>query len=309
MTRVYLACAPSFGQGIHRVVRELTTHAPATVEVVADRTAADLIIHHVVGVQNFHPDMPIDALILNARAQRHAVIQYCLRTTEQPGAWWWWDHVWSRVQVVWSYYDLPQKLREEGYDGLPAAWETHKSFYRAPLGVSHAIYADEVPTPKRFLVGTSGYVAETEYIDVWAEVCAEVGGAQFHLGPDLPCLRQTAGVAVQGITDAELGQAWASCTFVNGLRAVEGFELPAAEALCVGSIPVLFDRADHRRWFARTAVYIREGSRDAVKAQLLDLARSPNIPDTQAPRAVITWARSAFDWATICGGFWRALGV
>lgn len=286
--RVYLDCAPNLGRAIHRVVRELATRAPRWVEVVPSVDAADLVVHHVVGVRNFHPDLDLPALIATQR-KPYAIIQYCLKTTEQPDPLWW-APIWEQAQVVWSYYDLPQL----------AGSTTRFPFYHAPLGVSQGFRDLRHPEWKArpYLVGTSGYVAASEYVEEWVRVAATLNRRVFHLGPQLPEFAAYPGVVdcAEGLTDLSLAYQWGQCQFVSGLRAVEGFELPAAEGLLSGARPVLFNREEHLRWFGPAALYVEEGPREQVERDLLRLVQARRYPLAAAARQ--------FDWAPIIEGFW-----
>jgi hypothetical protein len=299
----YVECPPTLGQGIHRVVRELKAHAPAGVTFTEDRAGADHIVHHVVGVGNFSPT-PIDVLI-EQDAKRYSVIQYCLKTTEQPGVEWWDQMVWGGATCVWSYYDLIQRMKDEQHWTSGEQWP---AFYHAPLGVSAAFHPPTPRVAKAYLVGTSGYLAEPECIDAWFAVCEATGQRLFHLGPWLPCFNAAPGLVTQlnGIDDATLAMKWAACHYVNGLRATEGFELPAAEGLACGARPVLFDRAEHREWFEARAVYITEGrTRAELTAQLRHLVPTPLMMPGET-----TWAREQFNWGRLCQGFWaRVVGT
>lgn len=300
--KVYLECPPQLGQGIHRVVRELKAHLPLGVEAIQDRTAADLILHHVVGVQNFS-EAPIHELI-EQDAKPYGILQYCVRTTERPGTEWWHHMVWEQAQVVWSYYDLFRLMQEDSWTTPPATWS---GFYHAPLGVSEAFHMVVPPATPGFLVGTSGYIAETEGVDVWMDVARQRGKATFHLGPPLPCITDLRTFVINGIADTELATMWSQCQFVNGLRVVEGFELPAAEGLVCGARPVLFSRPDHHEWFGHHALYLPEGLSFEENVRTLKALVKvwENSPVTATERA---WARHQFSWPRILGGFWEVLG-
>lgn len=288
--KVYLDPPSALGQGIKRVARELVHHAPVEVTFTTDRHDADHIVHHVVGVGNFSA-VALPELIAQD-AKPYSMVQYCVRTSEWSPFHWW--TLWQAATVVWSYYDLPALLPSGA--GQPG-W-----FYHAPLGVSRDIADAAAPQSTRdYLVGTSGYVAEAECIDVWAEVARQFSQKQAHLGPPLRCFTDTV-ATYQGLKDAELGRLWSRCQFVNGLRATEGFELPAIEGLACGARPVVFDRPEHRQWLQDMAEYIDEAQ--PVLPQLQRLVINPYRPVDPLES---TRARYQFDWKRICAGFWSRL--
>ncbi len=276
----------AMSHGIKRVRDALKRHAPSGVVFVGDRAEADLIVHHVVGVQNF------DSIPLHERIESdgkpYAMLQYCLKTTENGGAAEYWLPLWHGAKSVWSYYDLDAHL------GEPFKCP---NFYYAPLGVDDAFRRDVV-TPKLFTIGTCGRMAADECIDAAAAAVAATDGYHYHLGPDLGLGPRT--VTQQYVLPDEIvARMWAECLYVGGLRRCEGFELPAAEALCVGSRPILFDY--NYRWFGETALYIVEEN-GFIQEQLAHIFKSPYVPVTKAERQ---WARETFNWATLVPEFWK----
>jgi len=106
---VFLRPTGLHSRAMLRVADALERYAPSQVCVVRDRHAADLVVSHVIGF-----DEPAD--------RPEAIIQYCWRTAR--GSRQQWIDRWSRARLVWSYYDLPALV---GQNGFP--------FYHAPLGV------------------------------------------------------------------------------------------------------------------------------------------------------------------------------
>jgi len=285
--KVYLAADPRLGYAIHRTARMLAQYAPKAVEVVDSPARADLRVWHVLGAGERTP--------LLTETQPYAVVQYCLQTTEHPHPDDW-QSVWARAKVVWSYYDLTSVMPAEA------------KFYHAPLGVDDTVFKPCGCT-KTYLVGTSGYVAGTEYIDAWTQALATQSTSpslprqQFHLGPRLSQFEGYPFVTTEnGLTDSQLATRWGRCVYVSGLRAIEGFELPAAEGLVCGARPVLFARRDHQFWFGDTAEYLDEFQ--DVTAQLVALIRRPPRKVTSVERQ---WARARFDWASIVRNFWNEI--
>lgn len=302
--KVYQNISPQFGRGIQRVAKAIEEYAPAGVEFT-EYEQADLVIHHVIGVQNFHPTKTIDQFMAGSfPGQRQAVVQYCVATSEQPLPIWWFKHVWSHCDLVWSYYDLlgqmlnfpPDEIGEYGWG---------KIFYEAPLGVDKVFHGSIADRPKRpiFLVCTSGYIPETEGVLECVEAAARVGGRVLHLGP--ASLNLGPHVAyVEGISDQQLAALYKSCRFVSGLRRVEGFELPAAEGLCGGTVPICFDQPHYNRWFEDAAAYVTESSPAAVTDLIENIFREPTI---KADAIDVSLAQRKFSWPRVVGGFWQRL--
>lgn len=301
---VYLTPSPKFGRGIQRVARALAATIPAGHQVVGSPVGADLWIHHVIGVQNFHPRETIDQLV--QYPGRHAVVQYCLRTTENPDLIWWDDHVWSRCKVVWSYYDLPGLLADPDGPDMPQA-QADPRFYIAPLGVDPIFHAEIRDRARRpiFLAGTSGTIPETEGVREVVAAAKAVGGRVLHLGPSSLALGDHVSY-VDGIPDVQLAALYRNCRFVAGLRRIEGFELPAAEGLCAGATPILFDQPHYRRWFEDAGVYVPEASPEVVTLALTDIFdQEAGGTDYRVDAVDIALAQRKFSWPRVCKGFWE----
>lgn len=293
---VYMNLPSKLGLGIQRVSHAIVSHAPAHVKWVTSAAEADFVIHHVVGVSNFS-DTPLDHLIAEQN-KPHAIVQYCLRTTEDPTPKFW-GSLWAQARVVWSYYDLRAWLREfPEQDELNPGWS---GFYYAPLGVDASTFRPDPIGLKLFEIGTSGFVAETEGVRECYDAAVRARRrAMLHLGPDL---RLGPGVAyAHGVTDTQLARLWSECLRVAGLRRVEGFELPAAEGLLCGARPVVFDAPHYRQWFGEHADYVAEGPENQVTADLIGLFSNGVRLVSEDERRHVA---EIFNWSRIAAGFWE----
>ena len=291
--KVFQLCPPAFGVGVKRVRDNIGAHAPNGVHFVETPAEADLVIYHVVGVQNM-TDTPLDDLI-RIIGKPYAIVQYCLRTTEKPTADFWLP-LWRGARLVWSYYDLDRWAFDQ-------VGHTFPNFYYAPLGANADVFKPSSDA-KRFTIGTSGFVAETEGVAEAYAATRAVRGAMFHLGPDLALGRRVASLV--GLSDEAVARLWSECAYVAGLRRVEGFELPTIEGLLCGARPVCFDAPHYRHWLGDFAEYVPEGDFTSVAQALTALFRGPYRPVTTAE---IEAAKVRFDWRTFVHGFWERLGV
>ena len=285
-TKAFVKCVPAtLGRGLHRIARALARYAPPEIEIVEDAVSADICVIHVIGHGS------LDGWTFRDD-QKIAAMQYCLLTTEdaRPEAW---QPFWDRCAAVWSYYDLNQFLQDRGFGTL-------SNFYHAPLGVDGDVFRPSEPARKRFLIGTSGYIAETEGVK---ECYAAVRAADrdlFHLGPNLNLGPNV--LYMHNIPDEDVADLWSQCSYVVGLRRIEGFELPALEGLACGSRPICFDAPHYRTWFGEHAEYVPEAGFDDVVAALTELLSKPVRPVTPAERA---HALATFDWRKLVTGFWE----
>lgn len=288
--RVCVRCIPeSLGRGLHRVARALEQYAPDWVQIVNEPSEADVWFIHCIGhgsmieVPQYKGDI--------------ALIMYNLRTTEDGGHPDYWMPIWKRARVVWGYYDIRQHLLDRG---IPET--EHPNIYYSALGVDGNVFQPDEPQRKRFLIGTSGFIAETEGVRECHAVARRLNRDMFHLGPNLGL---TPGVLYMlGIPDATVAEMWSQCSFVAGLRRAEGFELPAAEALACATRPIMFDAPHYRNWFGEHAEYVPEvGHDDLVEALTEVMSRRVRVV-TPAERIEVL---RKFNWQTIAEGFWEAM--
>lgn len=252
-------------RGVQRVVSALKKYYP---ELTSDESKAELIFLHITGDRDKF--LSKTKSILNM-GKKYVVIQYAFKSTQKPNREAWFP-IWSKAELVWSYYDLG--------DGF--------NFYQSPLGV------DEVFTnknlPRIHTVCTSGLSYLTESVRECNFAAKAVGGNIVHIGANI-------GNNIDcrlNITDEELSRLYSQCSYVSGLRRIEGFELPAAEGLLCGSVPVLFDKPHYRKWYEPWGVFIPELSREETIKNLIEVF-------SQKPKTInnIDLARKRFSWQSI----------
>ena len=278
--------SPALSQAMTRVIHALTEHAPRHIQIVHTQSRADLVVIHTVdhaatmrAVESLKP------------GQRYAIIQYCLRTTYAPSTSSWLS-LWERAQAVWSYYDLRSLMIE---DGELCSF----NFYMSPLGVDSRVFTVRSDVTKTYGVMTSGYIAVSECVVEAAKASASLGLTHCHLGPNLDLGPNVS--YYLGISDEALAELYRRSRLVSGLRRVEGFELPAAEAILCGTRPVLFDRPHYRRWYEPWAEFIEERGPVEVTTDLIGLLQRGLPPTTKTERDE---AAELFDWKNIAQGFW-----
>jgi hypothetical protein len=290
--KIYLT-PPQPSRGLQRIESALRRYAPVSVEIVDNEDDADLVVLYAIGrVQA----ITARAEWLTSLGKKYAVIQCCLRSTQKPHVYDWYD-LWDESSVTWSYYDLNRACEEDDSNyRVP-------NFHHAPLGVDPAIFypRDEL---RHLAITTTGLSYLSESVrECWLAARQSFKSAA-HLGP----VRQR-GHRVEvfnDLGDDQVAQLYSSSKFVSGLRRKEGFELPAAEGLCCGARPILFDTYDYRKWYEPWGIFIREGSRQEVIDQLTQIFLSKYEPVTEQEIAA---ARERFNWERIVGGFYgRCLG-
>lgn len=295
--RVYVQAPEKLSRAMHRVANALEAEAPEHgFEAVSRQEDAELVLLHVIG----YPETVKAVEELTERGQRYGILQYCLRSTQEPRVPAWLE-LWRGSVGVWSYYNLEELAGEDGVelDGVP--------FYMAPLGADARIFnpgaGEEDPLAgARFAITVSGYVAATEGIHEATAAARRANRRLYHLGPDLGL-----GPHVSrglGITDHMLAKIYRRSDYVAGLRRSEGFELPAAEGLLCGARPVCFDRPHYRDHYGRWAYFVNEGTKEELEEELLGLFQCEPEPLTAAE---LEEARRYFDWSRVTSGFYTTI--
>lgn len=276
-----MASRPFFGAWVGLIPAITSSRALTRVEKAFETYAPDITlpIIQVVG--------RLDQLKVQvASLPNYGVMQYVLRSTLRPHTRDWID-LWRRARVVWSYLDL-QKLCYE--DGIVPDF----NFYHAPLGCESAAFFPIANSDKHFRVLTTGRSWLTESVRECVLAATSLGAQAVHIGTSAQRGNLT---IVNGIDDTNLNFLYNQSSYVSGLRRIEGFELPAVEALFTGTCPILFDQSHYRKWYGDLACFIPEGGRTEVEASLTALFSK------EPPSVNIELARARFNWPTLLQGF------
>lgn len=295
--KIYVEPHAQLSRAMDRVVHALKSFAPSSFYVTNTKAEADVVVLHVIG----YPETLEAIRWCRETGKRYAMIQYCLRSTQQPMTNEWLP-LWQGAEVVWSYYDLYAAISED-YEHDAAPLKQSFNFYRSPLGVDTTVFRAWPSVPKKYSILTSGYVAVSETVSEAVEATRRLGHPMFHLGPD-DVAKGDHVTSKIGINDPQLAQIYSACKYVAGLRRGEGFELPAAEGLICGARPICYDRPHYRDWFGDSAVYIPEANADLVTDYLCEVLAEEPKPVTEEEIAI---AKRLFDWDSIVTNFYAHL--
>lgn len=285
--RVFVKPPNGMSRAMWRVSRALEQHAPAGVEVVQSADDADLLVHHVIGLEavDYMPDRPC------------VVIQYCCNSVDRKP----WLPLWERSLLVWSYYDLAASMP----DGT--------AFLHTPLGIDpifrRAARQEMRPFSSREVgVLTTGFIngESQEAIEEIQRVGQALSlGRSVHLGPYPKGIRAPLELDLAtNITDPELVDLYGRSKFVGAMRFLEGFEMPAVEGLALGVRPVVFDREETRKWFHGHAIFVPECDGARLEDHLYTALKAGGLEVTEEERGL---ALLKFDWRWIVPTFWDAV--
>lgn len=292
--RVLVEPSGIYSPAMVRAARALERFAPANlVEITTDRRLADVIVMYVIG-----EDAMRAGKVITSGGQRYAAVQCGLLG---GGALDDWRQFWEHALGVWSYYDLNKSV------------DVKFPFLHAPFGLDPAFvnaWHDNHPPKKRDAILTSGttHGPGAEAIEE-AWTAAESAGLKiYHIGA-----KNVVGIVdkgrfhdlktFDGIDDSQVVDLMTQCKYVVALRYVEGLELPAAEGIACGALPVLFDQPALRTWYGDIPVWIDE--RLPLLPQLAGVFADPEpAPIDEEERDAIV---QVFDWRRICEAFWTMI--
>lgn len=138
--RVHLLPPITPSIALHRVDEAFLRYSPKWV-TFTDEASAELVIIPVVGRRD-HIARAIQRI--EARGQRYAMIQYCLRSTKTPQTQDW-SPLWVRAAVVWSYIDLRRACEQDSS-------LLQGQFYHAPLGLARVFQPDMFPLHREYTI-------------------------------------------------------------------------------------------------------------------------------------------------------------
>lgn len=279
--KIYAEAQPDLA--IQRIVSNLKLYAPRFIDFVDKEEDADIVIIYAYGQRRgvkYHSER-----LLN-KGKEYSIVQLCLRNTTNPRTEDWMP-IWYKSKLVWSYYNLPNLIEEDGNTANPFP------FYFSPLGVDATVFK-ETKCEKKYLVGICSHGMSRESLAEVMEAAKQVGGEVFHFGrKDKPF-----------ITDKELALMLSQCKYISGLRRHEGFELPIIEGALCGARPICFDITQYRQWFHTLAIFIPQRHPRHVVEDLVKIFRMPDKPVTDIEKFnVARW----FNWRNIIEGYWNAL--
>ena len=275
-----------------RIQAAIERHKPPHVRIVNRREQADLVVLYTIG---------IDAIEVGARllaeGRRYAVVQCCVAPSICPLSWW--EPFWENAQVVWSYYDLASMV------------DFPFNFYHAPLGIDDVFKQPvDLSALREPLALTTGYVHGygAEAIEEMWQAARVCGLRSIHIGPrDVVGTNEHADEHVQP-DDEGLADLYRRAKYVGGMRYVEGFELPAVEALSCGARPFVFGQPSMRYWLTpdvyRAAYFVEETSGEQLVTLLSDMMSQPFYA---VEARTLRWLHSRFNWKTIAEGFWQRI--
>ena len=283
MIKVWSACARHLSHSIRRVVQHLMLYRPDWAQYVRDRDDADVVIDHAVD-NNWLPIRD---------DQQHVFWQYTYETS--PTTREEWEVAWERALMVASYLPLPT-------DRL----------HLTPLGAAPNVFGPMASAKKRYGYLATGYVADSECIDLAYQACVEVGLPLMHVGGDLKLGPPDKYVNVEGITDLELCTLYNESYLALATRKEEGFELPAVEAAMCGVPAVMLDLPCYRRWFDGLVFWAAPNNTWQEMIRLLWQASQSNHPGHELARPLIgerlrAEAIDRFSWRPIIENFWDVL--
>lgn len=275
-----------------RIANALTKYLPPHYKVVSQMEQADLCIFYPISYDWTHY---LAECI--AQDKEYALIQCCYksgRIEEDRLQFDLWRPWWLRSTVTWSYLDL-----------LESRVDNEIPFYHAPLGIDEPFLLPTATHPKRDYIVTTGTVhgnGQEAILECWKAAFSSNLGV-VHVGsPPVGIDRISNDIKfVVGCTDQTLRGIYQNARYVCSLRYVEGFELPALEALSCGTRSIVFTQPATTKWYWGYVDFVPECEGEELVNHLVDKFSSTYEPISQS---TIDEVRSKFDWAILCWRFW-----
>lgn len=280
-----------------RIANALTKYLPPHFSIVSYREKADLCIFYPISYDWTHYLKEC-----SDRGQEYALIQCCYKSGREEEDRLVFD-LWRpwRVKsvVTWSYLDL-----------LEGRVDNEIPFYHAPLGIDEAFTLPIVTHPKRDYIVTTGTVhgnGQEAIRECW-QAAFKCGLSVVHIG-QWPQNVATSKydfeeenlTIASGVTDSTLRGIYQNALYVCSLRYVEGFELPALEALSCGTRSIVFIQPATTKWYWGYADFVPECEGKELVNHLLDKFSSPYEAISQP---IIDEVRNKFNWGILCWRFW-----
>jgi len=266
-------------RGVGRVVHNLKKYAPPDIEIVSDKSEADLVVLHINGRRDHRT---IEAQEIKKQGKQYAIIQYVLGSSRNPDPRDWLE-LWNGAKAVWSYYDLREFVPD---------------LYLAPLAADPEVFHPE-PTDKMWLIGTNAAEYRVECIGEVRLAAFNIGRV-LHIGPAFEPSPITD--VYENVTDEQLRGLYNQCNWFSSLRRKDGFELTAVEAMLCGVRPIVFDTPNYRQWYQDLAEFVPETPPGELVRNICNILNSPPRPLTSDE---IEEVKRRFNWERIIKGFWE----
>jgi len=188
------------------------------------------------------------------------------------------------------------------------AYSEHiNNFLRVCWGVDTLVFYPDLDglRNKKYLVLSTGTVAESEYIDVFYRAVVKLNAKMCHIGNGdaynkLMKISPYNFDEYEFVTDSTLRYLYSSSWFTNACREGIGFELPAIEGYACGSQPICLDLPCYRDWFNDFAIFIPANKEEAYE-KLIDILSKPKYV---FPKKEIL---ERFSWKRIMGKIYEAI--
>lgn len=237
---------------------------------------ADRVIIHVVGGDQ--------AAAVRKYIHKAVIWQHCYYTTYGTD----WTDFWPRAPLTVSFHPLPEYTDKEF------------NYHGTALGADPRIFKLDKTVTKDISVFTTGYVAESECIDILHTACKKLMLTMVHTGKNFhwPPLHYR---HMSHMSDKELVKVLNRSKFVSALRLGEGFEVMGVEGLFCGARPIV-PKLPTYKWYGEHALYIDTSQN--IEKQLMDYLRGQPEPISEEEQEVI---RKKFSWEYLVPAMFDAI--
>jgi hypothetical protein len=256
----------SWSQSLYRIEKAFRNYSPEYVQWV-DYPEAEAAIVPIVGAG----EVPICEKIL-ADGKKLIINQVCYLTSGYEK----WPELWEKAVFTFSFHNLSDYTNVQF---------NFKSF---PLGADKNLFFN-VHKNRVAKAFTTGYIAETEYIDKIFEACKKTNNFMVHTGADF----NWDNIYYKHLPHQEdpgLNYVLGQVQYIPGLRAIEGFEMLCIEGAFGGAVPVVLDLPTYR-WYKDFGIFIDPNQN--ITEQLVSIFKKEYFPLSEE---TISKVKLEFSW-------------
>jgi len=256
VVRVYYPFNPHISRAMHRIRAALMRYAPPGVSFVDSWREAELHIldfigqHPTVEDREFNPHHGLMREVPSLpKCERYVLLFHCTAPPDSGLLGMDYRPLFEGALLVVSTL-IPEWVEPWG----KLDWSKIPLFH-TPWGYDPEIFR-RLPERKTFLCLMTGYVAETEFLQVVYEVAQKAGGEIVHIGGDIGLDGSPGYLRYEGVSDEEMCRLYSQSLYTNAMRAYHGFEMVGIEGAACGSQPVYLDLPGYRHWFSDLGLFV-----------------------------------------------------
>jgi len=303
--KVYYPFRKYISRAMHRIRKALMEFAPEGVGFVEDPGRADLHIldfigqHPAIEDRELHPETGLLRDIPSLPVcENYAILYHCPPGPANV------DPLSGVPHLKLDYHRLFEEAKLViGYlnPTSEAPWGnidwSKVNYFMTPWGYDPKIFHYDGERKDIFCLMT-GYVKETEALDVVYTAAKMYGGYVVHVGGNVGLDGAPGYRRYEGIDDAFMRELYARSQYVNAIRLEGGFEVVGIEGAACHAQPIYVDEPCYRRWFDDIGIFVDPHNLFDGIAEVFKL---------KARREGVAEKVKRFEWRNIAPKIWEKI--